>query len=39
MAQNLAGATMEARVAAVRRFSRVYTNVLGLLRDGLLGTP
>jgi DNA-binding MarR family transcriptional regulator/GNAT superfamily N-acetyltransferase len=39
MAQNPAGATMEARVAAVRRFSRVYTNVLGLLRDGLLGTP
>jgi DNA-binding MarR family transcriptional regulator/predicted N-acetyltransferase YhbS len=39
MAQNLAGATMDARVAAVRRFSRVYTNVLGLLRDGLLGTP
>jgi len=30
--------TSEARVGAVRRFNRVYTNVLGLLRDGLLDT-
>jgi DNA-binding MarR family transcriptional regulator/GNAT superfamily N-acetyltransferase len=28
----------EDRVAAVRRFSRYYTNVLGLLQEGLLGT-
>jgi DNA-binding MarR family transcriptional regulator/GNAT superfamily N-acetyltransferase len=27
------------RVAAVRRFNRFYTSVLGLLRDGLLETP
>jgi DNA-binding MarR family transcriptional regulator/GNAT superfamily N-acetyltransferase len=27
------------RVAAVRTFNRFYTNVLGLLRDGLLRTP
>jgi DNA-binding MarR family transcriptional regulator/GNAT superfamily N-acetyltransferase len=26
-------------VAAVREFSRFYTNVIGLLRGGLLGTP
>jgi DNA-binding MarR family transcriptional regulator/GNAT superfamily N-acetyltransferase len=26
-------------VAAVRRFSRFYTDVIGLLRGGLLGTP
>jgi DNA-binding MarR family transcriptional regulator/GNAT superfamily N-acetyltransferase len=26
-------------VAAVREFNRFYTNVLGLLREGLLGTP
>jgi DNA-binding MarR family transcriptional regulator/GNAT superfamily N-acetyltransferase len=29
---------MEADVAAVRRFNRFYTNVAGLLREGLLGT-
>src|SRR5215470_18291833 len=28
----------EDRVAAVRRFSRFYTNVLGLLQEGLLDT-
>jgi len=28
----------EGRVAAVRRFSRYYTNVLGLLQEGLLDT-
>ncbi len=27
------------RIAAVREFNRFYTNVLGLLRDGLLETP
>jgi DNA-binding MarR family transcriptional regulator/GNAT superfamily N-acetyltransferase len=32
-------ATTEDRVAAVRRFSRFYTNVLGLLQEGLLETP
>jgi DNA-binding MarR family transcriptional regulator/N-acetylglutamate synthase-like GNAT family acetyltransferase len=32
-------ATIDARVAAVRRFNRVYTNVLGLLHEGLLDTP
>ena len=26
-------------VAAVREFNRFYTNVIGLLREGLLGTP
>jgi DNA-binding MarR family transcriptional regulator/N-acetylglutamate synthase-like GNAT family acetyltransferase len=31
-------ATMDARVAAVRRFNRTYTNVLGLLHEGLLDT-
>src|SRR5262245_35945216 len=30
--------TIEARVAAVRRFNRAYTNVLGLLQEGLLDT-
>jgi DNA-binding MarR family transcriptional regulator/GNAT superfamily N-acetyltransferase len=29
----------DAQVAAVREFSRFYTNVLGLLREGLLDTP
>src|SRR5688572_8521457 len=33
-----AGSRTEA-VAAVREFSRFYTNVIGLLRGGLLGTP
>ena len=27
------------RVTAVREFNRFYTNVLGLLREGLLDTP
>jgi DNA-binding MarR family transcriptional regulator/GNAT superfamily N-acetyltransferase len=31
--------TAEERVAAVRRFNRFYTNVLGLLQEGLLETP
>lgn len=31
--------TTDARVAAVRRFNRAYTNLLGLLREGLLDTP
>ena len=31
--------TMAARVGAVRAFNRFYTNVLGLLREGLLETP
>ena len=29
----------DADVAAVREFSRFYTSVLGLLREGLLDTP
>lgn len=29
----------EDRVAAVRAFNRLYTNVIGVLRDGYLGTP
>ena len=29
----------DAEVAAVRDFNRFYTNVLGLLREGLLDTP
>jgi len=29
----------EDRVAAVRAFGRFYTNVIGVLREGLLGTP
>ena len=31
--------TPDERVAAVRRFNRYYTNVLGLLQEGLLETP
>jgi DNA-binding MarR family transcriptional regulator/GNAT superfamily N-acetyltransferase len=30
---------MDQEVAAVREFNRFYTNVLGLLREGLLDTP
>ena len=29
----------DGQVAAVRDFNRFYTNVLGLLREGLLDTP
>src|SRR6266581_6971553 len=29
----------DAQVAAVREFNRFYTNVIGLLREGLLDTP
>jgi DNA-binding MarR family transcriptional regulator/GNAT superfamily N-acetyltransferase len=32
-------AAVKERVAAVRRFNRYYTNVLGLLQEGLLETP
>jgi DNA-binding MarR family transcriptional regulator/GNAT superfamily N-acetyltransferase len=32
-------AVADAEVAAVREFNRFYTNVLGLLREGLLDTP
>ena len=32
-------ATSPERVAAVRAFNRFYTNVIGLLREGLLRTP
>ncbi len=32
-------AVADADVAAVREFNRFYTNVLGLLREGLLDTP
>jgi DNA-binding MarR family transcriptional regulator/GNAT superfamily N-acetyltransferase len=35
---SLLSATTEERVAAVRRFNRFYTNVLGLLQEGLLET-
>jgi DNA-binding MarR family transcriptional regulator/GNAT superfamily N-acetyltransferase len=31
--------TMEERIQVVRRFGRLYTKVLGLLRGGLLDTP
>ena len=30
---------LEARIAAVRRFSRFYTRHLGLLRESLVATP
>jgi DNA-binding MarR family transcriptional regulator/GNAT superfamily N-acetyltransferase len=30
---------LDARVRAVRRFSRFYTRKIGVLRDGLLGSP
>jgi DNA-binding MarR family transcriptional regulator/GNAT superfamily N-acetyltransferase len=33
------GQVPEGQIAAVREFSRFYTNVLGLLREGLLDTP
>jgi hypothetical protein len=29
----------DGQVAAVREFNRFYTNVIGLLREGLLDTP
>src|SRR5215469_12488339 len=32
-------AVTDQEVAAVREFNRFYTNVLGLLREGLLDTP
>ena len=32
-------AVADAEIAAVREFNRFYTNVLGLLREGLLDTP
>lgn len=32
-------ATIDEHVAAVRRFSRFYTDILGLLQEGLLETP
>src|SRR5438270_4458486 len=31
--------TIDERVATVRAFNRFYTNVIGVLRGGLLGTP
>ena len=31
--------TIDARVGSVRGFNRFYTNVIGVLRDGLLHTP
>ena len=34
-----AGPVTDGQVAAVREFNRFYTNVLGLLREGLVGTP
>jgi DNA-binding MarR family transcriptional regulator/N-acetylglutamate synthase-like GNAT family acetyltransferase len=37
---NLAGPNLaDPEIAAVREFNRFYTNVLGLLREGLLDTP
>jgi DNA-binding MarR family transcriptional regulator/GNAT superfamily N-acetyltransferase len=35
----LLSSTIDARITAVREFNRFYTNVLGLLREGLLDTP
>jgi len=34
-----AGSVTDAQVAAVREFNRFYTNVIGLLREGLLDMP
>ena len=34
-----AGPVTDGQVAAVREFNRFYTGVIGLLREGLLGTP
>src|SRR5438034_10056755 len=34
-----AGPVTDGQVAAVREFNRFYTNVIGLLREGLLDTP
>jgi hypothetical protein len=34
-----AGAVRDGRVRAVREFNRVYTNMIGLLRGGYLGSP
>ena len=38
-AASLADADFERRVAAVRRFSRFYTRLLGLLQEGYLASP
>src|SRR5579875_3127507 len=35
----VAGQAPDDPVAAVRAFNRLYTNVIGVLRDGYLGTP
>lgn len=35
----LRNATSDRRIAAVRAFTRFYTNVIGVLREGLLRTP
>lgn len=35
----LPATTLDDRVAAVRAFNRLYTEVIGVLRDGLLDTP
>jgi DNA-binding MarR family transcriptional regulator/GNAT superfamily N-acetyltransferase len=39
LARAAPGAALDERVAAVREFNRFYTNVIGLLREGLLQTP
>jgi DNA-binding MarR family transcriptional regulator/GNAT superfamily N-acetyltransferase len=38
-AQKVVVETLEERIAAVRAFNRFYTNVIGILQEGLLRTP